>query len=258
MNCFKDHIDVMLGNIFNETQIYRPTYPLNFVHSISQNDELWEKDISGSVEKEIRYLFYIYYKIHSIYEIYKCDDCFLYSRLIACEFEYFLLRVPVIFDILEKHFLESLDSTLDNLNMVIPLYNELSLIKKLRNEIVHHSAKISVLSTGNSLVFKYCLHRNKTTEFLPSTIFKDENTLGYYKLSEYSTMILCLILNYLNEFFTKSEKIRNDGKELSKKIIDEVVYFDKTTDYPYSRINIFYGELSIFRENLDGFRISCL
>ncbi|CUU46935.1 hypothetical protein [Clostridium beijerinckii] len=51
--------------IFNSSELYRPTYPLNFVENLSDNDEIWEKDISGSVDKEIRYLFFIYMKIIS-------------------------------------------------------------------------------------------------------------------------------------------------------------------------------------------------
>ena len=240
-----------LNQIIGLDEIYRPTYPLNFVEDISDNDEIYELDIAGSVEKELRYLFSIYMKVLYEYEAYRNDNIKLYNALISNELEHFILRFPVILDILNKHFLSLINNAIKDIEEVIPFDTDIIRIKKIRNEIVHHGAGCLVRSDIKAVSFKIFLNRTTIIKHLPNEVWISQEVDGYNCISSYLTWMLCLLLNYLDDFFKEANRLRTKGMKISNKHISEVDNSDEINSYVYSRLILRSDELNLYKNNLE-------
>ncbi|GEM_PF-5982548 len=249
-----DQIERGIKHIISNCELYRPTYPLNFVEDLSENDGIWEKDIVGSIDKEIRYLLYIYMKVLCEFEFYRTDNLNLYSRLVSNELEHFILRFPIILDILEKHFLK-LVSNIERIEKVIPLNSDLISIRKIRNEIIHHGAQCVVREYKGQVSFNIIAYRQTIKAHFPNQFLMISNQDEYYSVSNYMTWMLSLLLNYLDDFFKEINRLRMNGRKVSEKHVSEVINMDEFYGYGFSRIKFYYGEIKLFKDNLDGLLI---
>jgi len=243
-------------HILSLSELYRPTYPLCFMENLSDNDEIWEKDIAGSVEKEIGYIFFIYMKILCEYESYRIKNLNFYNRLISNELEHFILRFPVILDILEKHFLSLVDNDIKGIEKIVPLHSDIIIMKKIRNEIIHHGAKCAVLADGiHEVGFGIITYRQTTEINIPNEFLIIHNNNKYYSISKYMTWMICLLLNYLDAFFREGNNLRTNGIEITEKIISEINYMNQLNSNSFSRLEFYYGELELYKDNLDDLLI---
>ncbi|MEO2213751.1 hypothetical protein ABGV40_23110 [Paenibacillus amylolyticus] len=237
--------------ILSSSELYRPTYPLNFVENICENDRIEDTDITGSVEKEIRYLFCIYFKIITEFEKYKFDNWNLYSHLVSNELEHFILRYPVVLDIIERHFLCIIGNNLKNIEEILPLDNELKSIKKVRNEIIHNGAVCTVKGDLQDSGFRFVFNRQLMEIHQPNQFLLLDNHSELYNVTYFITWMLNLMMNYLILFFKTANERRANMHLITEKQISEIKSMDKRYGGSLSKIRFFNNEAKIYKGNLE-------
>ncbi|MBG9767125.1 hypothetical protein CUU60_08515 [Paenibacillus polymyxa ATCC 842] len=237
--------------ILGSGELYRPTYPLNFIENICENDKVEDLDIAGSVEKEIRYLFCIYVKILTEFENYKLDKLNLYGHLVSNELEHFILRYPVVFDIIEKHFLCVVGDNFKTIEEVVPLDNELKSMKKVRNEIIHHGAECIVKGDIYGPGFRISFNRHSMENHQPNRFLLLDNHSELYNVTYFITWMLNLLMNYLILFFKTANEIRTNMHLITEKQINEIKSMDKRYGGAFSKIRFFNNEAEIYKGNLE-------
>ncbi|CUU46938.1 hypothetical protein [Clostridium beijerinckii] len=129
--------------------------------------------------------------------------------------------------------------------------SDIKVIKKIRNEIIHHGAKCIIRSDASQVVFNIHIYRQINKLSLPNEFLMVCGGNEYYSISNYMTWMLCILLNYLENFFNEVSRLRANKERIGEKEISEITYTDRLLGHSFSRIQFNYDELKLYQNNLN-------
>jgi len=240
--------------IVSSNELYRFTFPLNFVVDLSENDDLVDKGIDKSIEKEIRNILFIYNKIFNLFNIF-VDDKPLYQQLLKSEVEYFLIRYRIVFDIIDKHLTKTIGIDKKKVDVSIYKSEEFLQLRDIRNKLAHEGIRCFIYKFENDPKLSFQIYDAGTLDnrIDMSEIFLDRRGTEIYFLRHYTTWLIIIMFNFLNKYFDEVKTIRLNGEEPSEETLQTIQYIERRQNHPLSRITFCFNELLTLQEGIDEF-----
>ncbi|AIQ11362.1 hypothetical protein [Paenibacillus durus] len=240
--------------IISSNELFRFAFPLNFVVDLSENDDLVENGADKSIEKEIRNTLFIYFKLFKLFNEFLENEQ-LYHQLIKSEVEYFLMRYRIVFDIIDKHLIKSIN--IDRKKIETTIYNsdEFLQLKSIRNKLAHEGLRCHIFQFGKDPQLSFQIYDAGTLEdniILPE-IFMDKRGSHIYFLQHYITWLIAIMFNFLQKYFIEIQEIRLNGGTPSQDTLETIQFLERGNNHPLSRITFLFGELLTLQEGLDKF-----